>query len=312
MYGVTGIRAALAITVLSSWGCGQSASNPAASGQAGAVALGSSGSGSGSGGAGGQSGGSGGAAGSPVAMCPEVAVAHVGANAELDLKTELYFEGSLLSPGQPNTLASVGVLTPLNLRFYLSNVTLLRTDGSSAPADLVDAAGTVKPYGVQLVSTDDDSSMSVRLRAPAGSYSGISFTLGLDDSCNAGSMERKAPLSATSGMTWPAPFGYLFLRYEGMFVPSAGETRLFPSAIHMGGVPGSLMAPVVSAAGALELSEANAAHRSLRFMLDQAFAAAMAPVDSGAFAGPPGGEVQAGEALRRAAAGLPLFVLTDP
>lgn len=245
-------------------------------------------------------------------MCPEVVVAQVGANAELDLKTEVYFEGKALSPGQPNTLANGGVLTPLNLRFYMSNVALLRGDGSAAPADLVDAAGAVRPYGVQLISTDDDSSLSLRLRAPAGSYTGIRFTLGLDDACNAGSQERKAPLSATSGMTWPPPLGYLFLRYEGMFVPGEGETRLFPSAIHMGGVPGSLLAPVVSAAGPLELSETNATHRSLRFMLDQCFAAATAPGDLGEFVGPPGDEVQAGERLRRAAAGFPLFVLAEP
>ncbi len=309
MNGAIGIRLVFAVALLSSWGCGESSSTPAASGVAGA------GAGAGAGGTGGgelNAGAAGSGAGSPAAPCPEMIAAETGANAELDLKTELFFEGSALSPGQPNTLPNVGVLTPLNLRFYVSGVTLLRADGSSAPAQLVDAAGVVKPYGVQLLSVEDDSSLSVRLRGPTGSYTGIGFLLGLNDTCNAGSTERRAPLSATSGMTWPPPFGYLFLRYEGMFVPAAGETRLFPSGIHMGGVPGSLGAPVVSAAGALELSETSTTHRSLRLMLDQVFAGAVAPLDLGTFVGPPGGEVEAGERLRRSAPGLPLFVLAEP
>jgi hypothetical protein len=305
----------LVIVASSSWGCGHSSSgNPLAAGEGGAAAL----AGGGGGGVAGQSGaasgsaGSAGSAGSPPVPCPETVAAQVGANAELDLTTEVLFEGSALSPGQPNTLANVGVLTPLNLRFYMSRVTLLRADGPAAAADLVDATGTVKPYGVQLINTDDDSSLIVRLRGPAGSYAGIGFTLGLDDGCNAGSQERKAPLSATSGMTWPPPFGYLFFRYEGMFVPAVGETRLFPSAIHMGGIPGNLLAPVVSAAGSFELSASNAAQRRLRLMLDQVFAAALAPVDLSGFVGPPGDEIVAGERLRRAAPGVPLFVLAEP
>lgn len=239
-------------------------------------------------------------------------MAHVGANAALELTTAFYFEGSALSPGQPNTLANGSVLTPLNLRFYVSNVALLRADGSSAPADLVDVAGTVVPYGLQLINSDDDSSLSMHLRGPAGSYTGISFTLGLDDSCNAGSIERKAPLSATSGMTWPPPFGYLFFRYEGMVMKASDETRPFPSAIHMGGLPRNLMAPVVSASGPLALSDANPTRRALRLMLDQVFAATMIPGDLGDFVGPPGDEVQAGERMRQAAPGLPLFVLVEP
>jgi hypothetical protein len=68
----------------------------------------------------------------------------------------------------------------------------------------------------------------------------------------------------------------------------------------------------VSAAGVLELAETNPTHRSLRLMLDQMFAGAMTQVDLGAFVGPPGGEIQAGERLRQTAPGLPLFVLAEP
>jgi hypothetical protein len=303
MKGVFAIRW-LAIAVLATCGCGQTAAARRDSGDGGSASGGQS-----SSPAGNDSGGSAGTAGMATPPCPEVVTPHVGANAALELETALFFEGNAVSPGQPNTLATGGVLTPLNLRFYISDVALLREDGTSAPADLVDAMGAVKPYGLQLINTDDDNAMSLRLLGPAGSYTGIRFTFGVDDSCNSGSSERKPPLSATSGMTWPPPFGYLFFRYEGMYVAAAGETTTPPSAIHMGGLPGSMMAPVVTAKGSVTLSQANATHATLRLMLDQVFAATRTTTDLGDFVGPPGNEVEAGERLRRAAPELPLFVL---
>jgi hypothetical protein len=286
-------------------GCGQTANNTTRDlGGGGSATAGQSNSSAGSG-----SGGSAGTAGSAPAPCPEVVAAHAGANAALELLTALFFEGTALSPGQPNTLPGGGVLTPLNVRFYMSNVALLREDGSSAPADLVDATGAVKPYGVQLINTDDDSAMSLRLLGPAGSYTGIRFTFGIDDSCNSGGSERRPPLAASSGMTWPPPFGYLFFRYEAMYVTAAGEATTPPLAIHMGGLPGGLMAPVVTAKGSITLSEANATHATLRLMLDQVFAAARTTIDIGNFVGPPGDEVAAGERLRLLAPELPVFVL---
>jgi hypothetical protein len=238
--------------------------------------------------------------------------AQVGASAALTLQAEVFFEGSALNAGQPNPSSSGGTLTPLDLRFYMSHVALLQADGSSVPADLVDESGTLKPFGVQLVNMDDNASLSVRLLGPPGSYTGVSFVLGLDDACNSGSFERKAPLSATSGMTWPPPFGYLFFRYEGMFSPGPTEKRTLPGAIHMGGLVGSLLAPTVTAPGALTLFKGVPARRKLRLALDQVFAAALAPTNLGSFVGPPGSEVEAGERLRLAASSTPLFVLVEP
>jgi len=244
--------------------------------------------------------------------CPEVVEPRANASARLDLKTTLYFGDAALSPGQPNTLANGSVLTPLNVRFYMSHLELVRADGSAAPADLVNGQSAVEPYGVHLVNADDESSMSVHVRGPQGSYTGLRFVLGLDDACNAGSAERRAPLSATSGMVWPPPFGYLFLRYEGMFTPAGKETISPPGAIHMGGLVGQLMAPTVTAAGSFMLSEGSPTEGSLQVAIDKLFDAAMAPVELGDFAGPPGNEVQAGERVRQSAATTPIFSVVQP
>jgi len=80
----------------------------------------------------------------------------------------------------------------------------------------------------------------------------------------------------------------------------------------MGGLIGSLPAPTVTAPGALTIANEAATRRRLRLALDQVFAAALNPTDLGGFTGPPGDEVVAGERLRRAASGLPLFVLVEP
>lgn len=303
----------LVATVGLSSGCGQTSKEQQ---QAPEVETGGS-AGAGAGGRAGEVGGNagagaGGRAPEVVESCPEVPTAHVGASAALDLDAEVFLEGSALSAGQPHPLSGGGQLTPSALRFYVSHVALLRADGSSTPADLVAESGAPEPYGLKLVNLDDDSSLRVRLLGPPGDYTGISFLLGLDDECNSGSQERKAPLSATSGMLWPPPFGYLFFRYEGKLSAVPSETEEPPSAIHMGGLVGTLLAPVVTAPGNLSLSDDAPAKRKLRLQLDEVFAAALAPTDLSDFQGAPGGEVEIGERLRRTAPSAPLFVLVEP
>lgn len=318
--GTMDYRISGSVVVAALWvvGCGQTSQTPAMSDAAGTTASGGGGAGGGSGGAG--QAGTSNQAGTPneagtasvLVSCPELVTPQAGATAELDLKTALYFGDEELSPGQPNTLPGGSVLTPLNIRFYVTHVELLRPDGSAAAADLVDATGAMQPYGVQLVSTDDDETMRVHVRGAEGQYSGLRFLLGLDDSCNAGSMERKAPLSATSGMVWPPPFGYLFLRYEGMFSAAPQDTLTPPDAIHMGGLIGRLLAPGVTAEGAFTLASGQPTSASLRLALDKVFEAATAPVDIGEFVGPPGNEVRAGERLRLSAPTTPLFSVVQP
>ncbi|HEY8943681.1 MAG TPA: MbnP family protein, partial [Polyangiaceae bacterium] len=163
----------------------------------------------------------------------------------VEVQTELMLAGKAVEYAEPNAIEG-GTLMPLELRFYVSEVELIRSDTSTVAVDIVTNTGTPVPYGVHLVNAEDPASLRFSLLAPPGSYSGVSFTFGLKESCNTGLMDRKAPLSAASQMTWPHTFGYLFLRYAGQFQPAGdaapnpagGGAARPPGVIHMGGVPG--------------------------------------------------------------------------
>ena len=153
-----------------------------------------------------------------------------------------------------------------------------------------------------------------RVLAPPGTYNGVEFLLGLNDACNTSSFEaRNPPLSDTSQMTWSPPFGYLFLRYESLLASGgqgAGDAGAAgpPRAIHMGGLPGLLLAPAVRVVGALSVPAGQTVTRSVQVVMDQIFVGTSTPSDLTGVLLPPGDEVAGGERLRRSAlAGLPLF-----
>lgn len=240
----------------------------------------------------------------------------------LELSTELTLGGDPVEFGEPNPLPGGGTLLPLEFRFYISHVALLRADDTAVDVDIVTDAGAPVAYGVHLVNADHPESLRIRLLAPPGSYSGISFTLGLDDACNSGSQARHAPLSAASGMTWPDPFGYLFLRYAGTVMSAQGDAALPdagaddstpPGALHMGGLRRTLFAPRVEARASLTVDASAPGSARLAFSFDELFRGALTPLDlsdSPVPSFPP--EVEAGERVRRLAPELELFTLLPP
>jgi len=242
----------------------------------------------------------------------------------LELPIEPMLQGKALLFGQSNPLRDGSSLTPLDIRFYVSEVALLRDSADAVPVDLVTAQGTIAPYGVHLYSADDAASNTVRVLAPPGQYTGIQFLLGLTFACNKRSPDGSiAPLSPTSQMSWPHT-GFLFLRYQGRSTPAAaansggaggGESTAamptFPSVIHMGGNLAQDLTPRVLVSGAFSIPASGSVSKGLRFVLDDVFKGAEADVDLTGFAGPPGEEVVLGERLRRSMAGLHLFAL-DP
>lgn len=260
--------------------------------------------------------------------CPENPTPRLSTGTVLELVTEFDLEGKPLVIGEENPLAAGGMLTPLNLRFYVSQVSLRRDDGTSVSADLVTAAGGPEKYGVHLVNAEDGDSLRLRVLAPAGNYSGIDFMLGLTDPCNAGPTSRQPPLSESSQMTWPHAFGYLFLRFESRMSPrttpdtDAGVSAvdggmralpsLIPPMIHMGGQVGRIFAPIVHAPGAVLVPVTGKVSRRLRVSMDEVFKAAVANIDLSDFSGIPSTEVIAGEKVRRAASTAPLFLLSAP
>jgi hypothetical protein len=272
--------------------------------------------------------GSGGA--TSAALCPETPPTQQAGGTIITFQTDPYLGGQAMIYGEPNALAGGGTLTPLDLRYFLSNVALVRSDGSLVPVDLVTSSGMLEPYGVHLFNAEDASSTAWSIRAPAGDYSGFNLMLGISDACNAGSPTRAAPLSAESQLTWPPPFGYLFLRFEGNIdglgadggVPNGtdGGAMATVSAIAMGGLIGTLFAPVVHVDALLTVPASGPFMRHLRLDMDQVFKGATANVDvsgappaapAGLSGAPTGDETLAGERLRQTAPRLPIFVL-DP
>jgi len=231
----------------------------------------------------------------------------------LELTVDPMLAGQPFVYGEPNRLAvdGTGTITPVNFRFYISQVKLLTGGGGAVPVDVVTAAGVPAPYDVHLFNAEDPSSRALRVLAPPGTYTGIGFILGLDSACNTSSMAgRVPPLTETSQMTW-GPLGYLFLRFEALVsavgMPVDGGVAP-PAAIHMGGSPGTLFAPVIRVDGALSVPAGGPSTRSLRVAMEQIFAGAT--MDNGAVSAPlPGDEVINGERLRQSASGLPLFTL---
>jgi hypothetical protein len=216
--------------------------------------------------------------------------------------------------GEPNAAADGSTIMPLNFRFYVSHVKLTQATGAPVSVDLVDAAGAPEPHGVHLFNAEDPASQTLRVLAPAGSYTGITFTFGVDDVCNSRApANNDPPLTTASQMVWPHFAGYLFLRYEAQVTPGTasdgGSGAAPPTMIHMGGFPGAVFAPVVTAAGSFTIG-AQPTSRPLVLDMNALFAAATSEDDP-----PPVTalsvfpEVLAGDRLRQHAPPLPLFVL---
>lgn len=307
-------------------------------------AVGASAGMSGSAGAGASAAGSGGNAGvagdTQPSTCPELPALRSAPGAVLSsFELRLVLDGKPLSFGQANATANGGSLVPLNVRFYLSEVQLLRADAEPVPVDVVTASGTAAPYGVYFFNAEDPQSSTLRVLAPPGDYTGISFVWGMRLDCNQlNPSTTKDPLTASSQMTWPHT-GFLFLRYEGRYstgldgaggaagsagsagsagaAGSAGSGASMPSegpppAVHMGGAVYKEMAPRTSALGAFSIANGQPA-KGLRLVMDEVFADATSTIDLSDIEPslPPTPEVQAGERLRRTLAERHPFVL-DP
>ena len=248
-------------------------------------------------GSGGQAGGAGGA---PAASCDEVPQPLRASGTLVEFSFDLVYIGQAFVYGEPNAGPSGATIVPLNVRFFVSQVALSRAGADPLPVDIVSDAGVPQPYGIHLFNAEERATTTLRVLAPAGAYTGLTFLLGLTDACNSGNSSRRSPLNDASQMYWGFPLGYLFLRYEGRDTP-AGQADLPPVEIHMGGVPGILFAPRMRLDGALTIPSAGAGpyRKGIRVVMEQIFLGATTETD------PPLGDP--GARLEMNAGHLPLF-----
>lgn len=254
--------------------------------------------------------GTGGGAGMAAAACEQNVTPARNSGTIVELVFEPFFADQPFAYGEPNAIAGGARVTPINFRFYVSGVELLTSGGTSVAVDVVGDTSAPVPYGVHLYNAEDDSSHALRVLAPAGSYTGARFALGLSAPCNNGNPGgRSAPLSAASQMTWPLPLGYLFLRYESQVdTADAGGTTV-PRSIHMGGDITDLSrasATAIVLEGALTVPASGTLKRTVRVFVDQIFVGATTDVPIMPFfeTAP---EMANGERLRLNAPGLRLF-----
>jgi hypothetical protein len=245
----------------------------------------------------------------PPPVCPEAPLARSGKQSVVTVDVELTYRGQRVIAGETLDVPGGGTLTLSNFRFYLSDVTLAST-GTVIPVDIVRPDATPVAYNVHLVNADDEDGLSFRIAAPAGEYDRMTFLFGLNDACNARNpAASKPPLTPSSEMTWPPPFGYLFLRYEAVVAGITGKDAAL-AAIAMGGLPGAVGAPRVEAMGPLRVSASGGKAR-LRVALEQIFAAVALPADLSAIPITPLPEMIDGEHLRQNAAQVPIFTVAN-
>lgn len=133
-------------------------------------------------------------------------------------------------------------VAPIDFRFYVSEVKLVRADGSEEPLVLVpdgkwqldDVALLDFEDGTGACATDGnpDTNVVVRGRAPAGSYTGVRFVVGVPFAKNHQN-QATAPSPLNLGqMFWSWRGGYKFLKIDGQPQNDAGVRFNF----HLGSV----------------------------------------------------------------------------
>lgn len=111
------------------------------------------------------------------------------------------------------------------LKFYISEVALVRPDGSEVRVDGLVLAEFKRDAPTQGVSV-------MKMDVPAGQYRGIRFNVGVPRELNhldAGTQQM--PLGVNSGMYWAWNPGYIFYRLEGIALLPEGNQKW---VIHMG------------------------------------------------------------------------------
>ncbi len=107
------------------------------------------------------------------------------------------------------------------LKYYVSNFTLVKQDSS-----------TINFANYKLINAADTATCHFAFDSVAnGDYTAIRFYLGIDSGHNH-SGTQAGDLDPINAMIWSWNTGYMFLKHEGLFVPTAGGTSIL--AYHYG------------------------------------------------------------------------------
>lgn len=115
-------------------------------------------------------------------------------------------------------------LTYTTFKHYISNITLIKNDNTTWAAE----------ESYHLLDFSDPSSTSIHLKdVPAGAYTGIQITFGVDSARNVSGAQTGA-LDPANGMFWSWNTGYIMIKAEGSS-PQSGNGAF---SYHLGGFSG--------------------------------------------------------------------------
>jgi len=133
----------------------------------------------------------------------------------------------LVLNSQTYTNSQGASLTFTKFNYYISNIKLNNNSGGSFAED----------YSYHLVQQDDPSSYQFSIaNVPAGTYTGMSFMIGVDSTHNVSGAQSGA-LDPANGMFWSWNTGYIMAKMEGTSPQSTAVDNSF--IFHIGGFSGA-------------------------------------------------------------------------
>lgn len=139
------------------------------------------------------------------------------------------------------TTAAGDQFTISKFRYYLSNFTLGRADGTTY----------LVPESYYLVDeANPDSKLFTLAAIPSGDYTSLSFTIGVDSTRNVSGAQTGA-LDPINNMFWAWDSGYIFTKLEGTSPQAPNQALIF----HIGGfkTPHNTIRSVTPALGGVTL-----------------------------------------------------------
>lgn len=152
----------------------------------------------------------------------------------LELHAALYVGAQPLALDTPYALPG-GQLTFSELRYWLSNVKLQRQDGTQVALPgsyyLIEAVKEQPVHGSPSAVLPAHRRERVQVSAvPAGSYTGITFSVGVDPTYNDDLSRQAGELHTLKNMTrdtWMWFTSYIFTKTKGSYVKADGSTDVF-------------------------------------------------------------------------------------
>ncbi|WP_163786746.1 MbnP family protein [Myxococcus vastator] len=149
----------------------------------------------------------------------------------LELNAAFVFGTSPFALGQTYTTAGGDTVTFSQVRYWLSNVTLLKQDGTTTA--LADSYHLMEVINAQeLEGTSNPVTLPANRRervqaraVPAGSYTGIRFSIGVDPSYNDDLSRQAGELHVLQNMasvSWMWFTSYIFTKTHGTYVTAEG------------------------------------------------------------------------------------------